>query len=297
MSFQQGGEFSGGRVKRAGGGRTTALAGGGIGVLALALISYFVFGDPSALSGLAGGLGGSDPGAAQTTGYIDACSSDQANTDRQCRLNATIQVLDAYWATTLVAQSGVNYTKPDVISYDGSTSSACGMASNAVGPFYCPTDQTIYVDVTFFDELTQQLGASGGALGEEYVVAHEMGHHIQDQLGTLNSTASTEGASGGSVRIELQADCFAGMWAGQAAVTINPNTGTTFLDPITQDELASALSAAAAVGDDHIQQSQAGYVQPESFTHGTSAQRVKWFNIGYNQNSIKACDTIHAKNL
>ena len=197
----------------------------------------------------------------------------------------------------MVAQSGVQYTKPDVISYDGSTSSACGTASNAVGPFYCPTDGTIYVDVTFFDELTSQLGASGGSLGEEYVVAHEMGHHIQDLLGTLSSTSSTEGASGGSVRIELQADCFAGMWAGQAATTVDPDTGTTFLAPITQDELASAISAAQAVGDDHIQQSQAGSVQPETFTHGTSAQRVKWFTVGYNQNSIKACDTIHATNL
>jgi len=297
VSFQQGGEFEGGRVKRAGGGRTTAITGGGIGVVALALISYFVFGDPNALSGLAGGLGGSDPGAAQTTGYVGACSADQANTDRQCRLSATVQALDAYWGTAMVAQSGVQYTKPDVISYDGSTSSACGTASNAVGPFYCPTDGTIYVDVTFFDELTSQLGASGGSLGEEYVVAHEMGHHIQDLLGTLSSTSSTEGASGGSVRIELQADCFAGMWAGQAATTVDPDTGTTFLAPITQDELASAISAAQAVGDDHIQQSQAGSVQPETFTHGTSAQRVKWFTVGYNQNSIKACDTIHATNL
>jgi len=296
MSFQQGGEFKGGRVQRAGGGRTAAVAGGGIGAIALALISYFVFGNPNALSGLTGGSG-SDAGAA-TSGYVEACSADQANTDRQCRLSATAQALDAYWGKTLVSQTGVQYTQPSIISYDGSTQSACGTASNAVGPFYCPTDKTIYVDVTFFDELTSQLGASGGALGEEYVVAHEMGHHIQDELGTLSAHSSNqEGATSDSVRIELQADCFAGMWAGQAATTVDPDTGTTFLAPITQDELSSALSAAAAVGDDHIQQSQTGSVQPETFTHGTSAQRVKWFNIGYNQNSIKACDTFNTPNL
>ena len=296
MSFQNGGEFKGGRVQRAGGGRTAALAGGGLGVIALALISYFVFGDPNALSGLVGGTG-VDQTTTTATGYIDACSAEQANTDPQCRLNATIQALDAYWTTALPAQGRVAYIPPNVVSYDGATASACGTASNAVGPFYCPVDQTIYIDVTFFNELTNQLGASGGALGEEYVVAHEMGHHIQDQLGTLANSTMDEGAKSDSVRIELQADCYAGMWAGQAASTIDPDTGTTFLAPITQDELASALSAAAAVGDDHIQKSQTGSVQPETFTHGTSAQRVKWFTIGYNQNNLSACDTFNAPNL
>jgi len=294
MSFQEGGQFKGGRVKRSGG-RTTAIAGGSLGAVALALISYFVFGNPSALSGLTGGT--DQGGGAQPTGYVSACSADQANTDRQCRLSATVQALDAYWTKALPAQTKVSYTEPDVVSYDGSAQSGCGVASNAVGPFYCPADQTIYIDVTFFDELTSQLGASGGALGEEYVVAHEMGHHIQDLLGTLATTANDQGASSDSVRTELQADCFAGMWAGQAAITVDPDTGTTFLAPITQDELSSALSAAAAVGDDHIQQSQAGSVHPESFTHGTSDQRIRWFMTGYNQNSIAACDTFHATNL
>jgi len=294
VSFQQGGEFRGGRVQRAGSGRTTALAGGGIGAAVLALISYFVFGNPSALSGLTGG--GDQGGGAAPSGYVSACSADQANTDRQCRLSATVQALDAYWTTALVAQSNVKYTQPSVVSYDGSTQSACGTASNAVGPFYCPSDKTIYVDVTFFDELTGQLGASGGALGEEYVVAHEMGHHIQDLLGTLKNAGSDQGATSDSVRIELQADCYAGMWAGQAAKTVDPDTGKTFLDPITQQELSSALSAAAAVGDDHIQ-SESGSVHPETFTHGTSDQRVKWFTTGYNQNSLTACDTFHTTNL
>ena len=294
MSFQEGGQFQGGRVKRSGG-RTGAIAGGGAGAIVLALISYFVFGNPSALSGLTGGV--DQGGAAQPTGYVSACTADQANSDRQCRLSATVQALDAYWSQTLPTQTRVQYTQPDVVSYDGSAQSGCGLASNAVGPFYCPTDQTIYVDVTFFDELTTQLGASGGALGEEYVVAHEMGHHIQDLLGTLATTANDQGASSDSVRTELQADCFAGMWAGQAATTVDPVTGTTFLAPITQADLSSALSAAAAVGDDHIQQSQAGSVHPESFTHGTSAQREKWFTIGYNQNSVAACDTFHTTNL
>jgi len=294
VSFQNGGEFRGGRVQRAGGGRTAALAGGGLGVVALALISYFLFGNPDVLSGLAGG----DQPASAPTGYVSACSAEEANTDPQCRLSATVQALDAYWTTALPAQGRVQYIPPDVVSYDGATASACGTASNAVGPFYCPVDQTIYIDVTFFNELTSQLGASGGALGEEYVVAHEMGHHIQDQLGTLAANSSNKsGASSDSVRIELQADCYAGMWAGQAASTIDPDTGTTFLAPITQDELASALSAAAAVGDDHIQKAQSGSVQPETFTHGTSAQRVKWFTIGYQQNSLSACDTFNTTNL
>ena len=299
MSFSSGGQFEGGRVRQRGAG---VKVGGGVGLGGLLIVGLaYLFGGNqlgSLVSGIVGGGGGNTGPQviAGSEGYIGGCSAEQANTDRNCRLSATVQSLDAYWGATLPQQANIAYTLPEVVSFSNSTSTACGTASAASGPFYCPGDQTIYIDVSFYDLLSSQYGASGGALAEEYVVAHEMGHHIENELGILNKAANDEGASSDSVKVELMADCYAGLWAGQAATTVDPKTGVTFLDPITPTQLKDALSAAAAVGDDHIQQ-QAGYINPESFTHGTSQQRVAWFSRGYSSGQLSACDTFAAPTL
>lgn len=296
MTFQEGGSFEGGRVgtRRGVGGKGIAIGGGGIGAVLVTLLVMFIANqtgtDPNQLLN-PGGVGG---GAAQED-VVGDCTVEQANTDRQCRLSATIQSLDAVWAGTL---TGADAGQPAVWSFEGSTSTGCGNATSAVGPFYCPTDQSIYLDLGFFDQLTSQLGATGGPLAEEYVVAHEYGHHIQQVTGVMDrANRGGTGAESDSVRVELQADCYAGVWAGNAATTVDPDTGVTFLEPITQDELATALDAASAVGDDRIQAGSGGGVNPETWTHGSSAQRQKWFMVGYDAKKAAACDTFGTDDL
>jgi predicted metalloprotease len=300
VTFNEGGQFEGGRVRRGGGGRGVAVAGGGIGALVIALLAMFLGG---------GDLGpvtqvltesGQQPqsvgdGQAQ---YVDDCTAEQANTDRECRLSGTVQSLDAYWERVLPEQAGVQYVQPPVESFAGGTNTACGAASSATGPFYCPPDQTVYVDVSFFDELRDRFGSSGGPFAEMYVTAHEVGHHIEQLVGAMD--AADRGGSGpesDSVRIELMADCLAGMWAGEASRVVDPDTGVTFLEPITEAQLRDAFSAAAAVGDDRIQQQATGQVNPEGFTHGTSEQRVRWFSIGYNNGTLQDCNALSAPTL
>jgi predicted metalloprotease len=297
MTFSSGGKFEGGRVRKGSAG--VKAGGAGIGALLVVGLAYLIGGDQigALVSQFVGGTSGTSVISNSEDGYVEDCTAEQANTDRNCRLSATVQALDAYWAATLPQQANIQYTLPDVVSFTDAVSTACGNATSSSGPFYCPGDETIYVDVSFYDLLTSEFGASGGPLAEEYVIAHEMGHHIQDQLGLLTSESSEEGATGGSVRTELMAVCLAGMWAGHAATTVDPDTGVTFLEPITQEQLLQAISAAQAVGDDAIQQSQAGYVNPDSFTHGTSEQRAYWFAVGYQYGTLTACDTFDAATL
>jgi len=176
----------------------------------------------------------------------------------------------------IFAQKGQTYTPPTLVLFRTGTSSACGGASSQVGPHYCPLDETIYLDETFFDELESQLGAKGGDVAEAYVIAHEVGHHVQHQLGTMDTQRTNED----SVRLELQADCFAGLWVHSIKN----------LDVIQPGEINEAMDAAAAIGDDRIQQKAIGYVNPESWTHGSSDQRVNVFNRGYESGDFTACE-------
>jgi predicted metalloprotease len=251
-------------------------------------------GNPTQL--LSGGDGGA--GSQEQVTEVGACSAEQANAERECRLSATVQALDEYWQRTLPELAQDPDVEPAVVSFQDATETGCGSASASTGPFYCPPDRTIYLDLSFYDLLSSQYGAQGGPLAEEYVVAHEYGHHIQQLTGIFDSAdRSGTGDDSDSVRVELQADCYAGLWAGDAATTVDPDTGVTFLEPITEDELAQALSAAAAVGDDHIQQQSQGGVNPDTWTHGSSEQRQRWFMTGYRDGTVASCDTFAAASL
>ncbi|GEN79159.1 KPN_02809 family neutral zinc metallopeptidase [Actinotalea fermentans] len=299
MTFSEGGSFEGGRVgTRRGGGRGAALGGGGIGLAIVAFLIYQFTGvDVSGeLASLQGGV--QAPGGQEEIGTIGECSVAQANEQRDCRLSATVQALDEYWDQTLPTE-GARLTVPDVWAFDAATSTGCGDATSRTGPFYCPADQSIYLDLTFFDLLISEFGTSGGPLAEMYVTAHEYGHHVQNLLGTMDGLDRRDtGPTSDGVRLELQADCYAGMWVGAAATTQDPDRpGVTFLEPPTQAELAQALSAAEAIGDDHIQEQAGGGVNPDLWTHGSSEQRQRWFTVGYEQGTLAACDTFSAEEL
>lgn len=260
------------------GGRGMAVGGGSIGVLLLLFVGSQLLGVD--LTSLAPMLGASSGGtsSAQVVELDNCKSGADANTDAECRMAAASDSLDRYWAT----QVG-NYRGPaDVVLFEGSTQSACGTASSATGPFYCPPEEQIYVDVDFFNTLRADYNANGGPLGEMYVLAHEWGHHISNLIGSLDQAGNQSGASSGSVRLELQADCFAGAWVG-AAQSVTDDSGVPFLKPVTQTEINDALSAAAAVGDDSIMENAGMRVDPDRFTHGTSEQRQRWFMTGYEQ--------------
>lgn len=289
MTFREGGSFEGGRVRtrRGAGG---AVAGGGIGIVLVAFLIYQFTGID--LTGPLAGIG--DQGQ---IGEVPECSAEDANTQRECRFAATLYTLDAFWSEVSDAE-GVAFVLPEAESFEGATTTACGNATSSTGPFYCPADQAIYMDVSFFDVLEDRFGAQGGPFAEMYVIAHEYGHHMQHLIGTMSRADRTRpGAESDGVRLELQADCYAGMWAHDAATRVDPETGRTFLVPPTDEDLAQALSAAAAVGDDHIQEQSGVGVNADSWTHGSSAQRRHWFTVGYQEGSLTACDTFATDTL
>lgn len=286
MTFNEGIRTDPNRIKTSRGGGTGAAVGGIGGLIAL-LIFMFTGVD------LSGVLGGGST-ATDTAGVdISHCvSGEAANQYVECRMVATAESLDALWEGALPAQAGIEYVMPGFQIFDGSVNTACGQASSATGPFYCPADQSVYLDVSFFDTLETQLGAENAPLAQEYIVAHEWGHHIQNQLGYLSQVSMQDtGPTSGAVRLELQADCLAGMWVRHASSTVDPETGVTFLEPPTRAQLEDALGAAAAVGDDRIQIRTQGRAIPETFSHGTSEQRMRWFATGYEGGTVQSCDT------
>ncbi|RWZ50879.1 neutral zinc metallopeptidase [Labedella phragmitis] len=291
MTFNEGADIRGGKVSRRRG-RTAGVAAGGGGILVLAVVLLGpLFGiniDPSALLG-GGGAGG---GVAATDSPLAECvTGEDANTELDCRMQAAATSLDVFWS-----QEVEGYQQPELILFEQAVDTGCGQATSAVGPFYCPPDQMVYIDTTFFDELRTRFGSSGGSLAQLYVVAHEWGHHIQNITGRMDGLdMSQTGPESNGVRLELQADCYAGAWVRAAQETTDAD-GDVFLEPVSTEQIADALSAAEAVGDDRIQASAGGGVNPETWTHGASEQRQAWFTTGL-ENGTAACDTFSARHL
>lgn len=287
MTFNDNARSGGGRVSKRGRNTGFAVGGGGIGLIAIFLISQALGVD---LTGLVGG-GTAGTSAGDTT-LANCETGADANENLECRLDFAAQSLDAYWE----AELGTAYAPPPMVLFEQSTNTGCGGATSAVGPFYCPADQTVYLDTGFYNELRTRFNTDAGPLAQMYVIAHEFGHHIQNLQGTMNSIdRQGTGPTSDAVRLELQADCFAGAWAGEAS-TVPDESGTPFLEPITRDQLADALDAASAIGDDRIQESTQGQVNPEAWTHGSSEQRQQWFEAGFEQGAA-SCDTFAADAL
>ncbi|MET3810987.1 neutral zinc metallopeptidase [Arthrobacter sp. UYEF3] len=288
MSFNDNVELDPSQVQdRRGLGRGTKIGGGIGGGIVLLLAALFGI-NPSLLEGLTGAT----PDQSQSQGTAPACKTGaDANARLDCRINGTVNSLNAFWPAYL-AKYGTKYPQPETVIFSNSTNTGCGAATSEVGPFYCPADQTAYFDPGFFQELVDRFGSSGGPLAQEYVVAHEFGHHIQKLLGTIDrARQDPQGPESGGVRVELQADCYAGLWVRYATTTKDPGSGQPFLAPLKDQDLQDALSAASSVGDDRIQKAATGRVSPESWTHGSSAQRQKWFYQGFKTGDINQCDT------
>ncbi|MQY29022.1 KPN_02809 family neutral zinc metallopeptidase [Nocardia aurantia] len=298
MTFNEGMQIDPDRVGSGGPGTGGMIAlGGGAGGLILLVLALLFGGDPGSLLGQFTGAQNKPPAAMSNLPSHCKTGAD-ANKYVDCRVALTAQSLDAVWATELPKQTGRNYVKPAVTLFSGSVGTGCGNASSAVGPFYCPADRTAYFDTSFFQELVTKFGASGGPLAQEYVVAHEVGHHIQNLLGDSGrSQRDPRGPQSGSVRTELQADCYAGLWASYADKLPAPGSNQPFLKPLTDKDIQDALSAASAVGDDRIQKAATGRVNPESWTHGAANQRRAWFLAGYQSGQVRACDTFSAADL
>jgi predicted metalloprotease len=282
VTFDDDARIDSSRVRRRRG-RGAAIGGGGaVGVaIIVALIAQFTGVDLSGFVG--GGTGGS--GSSSDEQLTECQTGEDANENVDCRVAGASDSLETYWSGQVQ-----NYRSTTVILFDDSVDTGCGGATSAVGPFYCPADELVYIDTGFYSELRTEYGASGGPLAEMYVLAHEWGHHIQNVVGTSNGLdLQKTGPKSDSVRLELQADCYAGAWAG-AAATIADDTGTTFLEPLQKSDIADALSAAAAVGDDRIQEQATGSVNREAWTHGSSESRQRWFTAGY-ESGPNSCDT------
>jgi predicted metalloprotease len=308
MRFNPKADISGGRVRDAGGGGGGGggpmriplpggtKAGGGIG--GLIIIILFVVLTQCVGGGGGGGTGIDPTGQGGTPAgieedserYANCRTGADANEDADCARKAVLLSLEQYWGGTLPEQAGAELAPAQTITFSGGVNTGCGQATSQVGPFYCPADQQIYLDTTFFaDVLEDQLGGQGGDFVEPYVLAHEYGHHIQNLMGTMGQVRTQQGPDSDAVRLELQADCYAGMWTAHAE--------DSELITLDDGDIAEALDSAKAVGDDRIQQKSGQGVDPEGWTHGSSEQRMAWFARGYEEGTLEACDTFSASSL
>ena len=253
---------------------------GGVGLIVFLLVS--LLGGGSGLDQVLGQLENAQPAQSQ-----DQPAQFQGEDDYEVFASTVLGSTDDTWDAIFTA-SGLTYVEPTLVLFRDATASACGTATSSVGPHYCPLDETIYIDETFFDELVARFGAQGGDVAEAYVIAHEVGHHVQNRLGVMEQVQAAQQSAGSqqeandlSVRLELQADCFAGVWANSL------RDSGVFLP----GEIQEAIDAAAAVGDDRIQERVEGQISPERWTHGSSAQRVEWFNRGFGAGDPTSCDT------
>jgi predicted metalloprotease len=270
---------------RSTGGGVGVPAGGGIaGVVVLVIIIaiYFALNSGNSSNGVQQGPLGSDTSQCQT--------GDQANQREDCRIVGYVDSVQAYWADEM-PKLGFQYTDAQTVLFSGQYPSGCGTATTDTGPFYCPTDKNVYIDTNFFDAIDTELGGTSAPLAQAYVIAHEYGHHVQDIEGTLAKNQSSDtGPTSPSVRLELQADCYGGVWAAHAV-------DTGYIEPLSQSDVNDALTEAKAVGDDWIEQHQGGQVTPDQWTHGSSDERVRWFTTGYQSGDPNSCDTFSTNNL
>lgn len=282
-------------------------AGGGIGGLILAVVIYLLVTHLGGGGG--GGLGGalngsafsSDSVALSGTGrafdYSSCTTGADANASEECALVAVENSLTDYWSGQPQVHDVFQQERAIDVFHGSVQTEGCGSATTDVGPFYCPADQTIYLDTAFYDTVFAQLGGTPTPFVRAYVIAHEYGHHIQDLLGTMSQVKTQRGRNSDSVRLELQADCYAGMWA--AAATSTPDAdGNVLIEDLTQQDIDQAITAAKNVGDDYIEQRMGGSVDPDQWTHGSSAERQRWFRTGMDAgNDLTACDTFSARSL
>jgi hypothetical protein len=283
MTFRRGTRLDPGQVRDMRGRGGMLAAGGGLGGVIVLVAVLLLGGSPQDAATLTGILDGTTVGNQQPNDLSQECQTDvDANSREDCRIIGYVNSIQAYWETAVEG-----YTLAPTTFFDGGINTGCGQATSAVGPFYCPPDQGIYIDLGFFEMLETQFGAEGGPFAEAYVIAHEYGHHVQNLLGVLQAGGSGTGAESRAVRTELQADCYAGVWAAHAV-------DTGFLDPLTADQVAQAIDAAEAIGDDRIQEKTQGQVRPETWTHGSAEQRVEWFRVGLDGGDPNDCDTFNA---
>ncbi len=243
------------------------------------------------------GGGGTPSGGGNKTTANECKTGADAEKSDACAIDLFTTSVQNYWKQAYPQETGQPYEVVKTIRFEGSTNSGCGPASAEMGPFYCPNDRNVYLDQTFFDDMLEgQLGAEGGPFAIAYVVAHEYGHHVEDLLGDLGRIRTQKGPRSDAVRVELKADCLAGVWAKSAQETKDED-GRSIIEELNQNDIKRAIDAAQAVGDDRIQKRSGGRVDTDSFTHGSAEQRVRWFNKGMSEGTIKGCDTFATNNL